>query len=110
MKIKLIAIASLLLLCWLGVSCTSSQDFNSRLSLIIKPYRFSIAKWESVTIPHEVNQWIFNRYEKNDDEAHMVIEYFSSIKRIKTLGSEIQAINTGNGQGDSAPLEAELNM
>ena len=110
MKIKLIAIASLLLFSWLGVSCASSQDFNSRLSLIIKPYRFSIAKWELVTVPHEVNQWIFNRYERNDDEAHMVTKYFSSIKRIKTLKTEIQGINTGDGQGASASLEAELNM
>lgn len=112
MKIRLIAIAiaSLLLVYWLGGSCASSQDFNSRLSLIIKPYRFSIAKWESVAIPYEVNQWIFNRYEKNDDEVHMVTEYFSSIKRIKTLKSEIQAINTGDGQGEPDSLEAELNM
>ncbi len=110
MKIKLIAIVSLLLVYWLGGSCASSQDFNSRLSLIVKPYRFSIAKWESVAIPHEVNQWIFNRYQRNDDEAHMVAEYFSSIKRIKTLKSEIQAINAGNRQDDSASLEAELNM
>ena len=111
MKIKLIAIviASLLLVSWLGGSCAPSQDFNSRLGLIIKPYRFSIAQWESVAIPHEVNQWIFNRYQRNDDEADRVTEYFSSIKRIKTLKSEIQAINTGDGQGDSALLEAELN-
>ncbi len=109
MKIKLIAITSLLLVSWLGVSCAPGQDFDSRLSLIVKPYRFSIAQWELVAIPHEVNQWIFNRYQRNDDEAHMVTEYFSSIKRIKTLKSEIQVINTVDGQGDSALLEAELN-
>lgn len=111
MKIKLIAlvIASLLLVSWLGVSCVSNQDFNSRLSLIVEPYRFSIVEWELNAIPHEVNQWIFNRYQGNDDEAHMVTEYFSSIKRIKTLKSEIQAISTGDGQGDSVLLEAELN-
>jgi len=110
LKIKLIAIASLLLVCWLGGSCTSSQDFDAHLSSIVKPYRFSITKWESVAILHEVNQWIFSRYEKDDDEVHMVTEYFSSIERIKTLKSEIQAINAGNRQGDSASLEAELNM
>ena len=109
MKTKLIAIASLLLVSWLGVSCASSQDFNSRLSLIVKPYRFSIAQWELNAIPHEVNQWIFNRHERNDDAAHIVTEYFSFIKRIKTLKSEIAAIDTGDGQGDSALLEAELN-
>ncbi len=109
MKIKLIAIVSLLLVSWLGGSCASSQDFNSRLSSIVKPYRFSIAKWESVAIPREVSRWIFSRYERDDDEAHMVTEFFSSIERIKTLKSEIQSINAGNRQGDSASLESELN-
>jgi len=109
LKIKLIAIASLLLLCWLGGSCALSRDFDVRLSSIVKPYRFSIAKWESVAIPREANQWIFSRHEKTDDEVSVVTEYFSSIERIKALRSEIQAINAGNKQGDSAPLEAELN-
>ena len=84
-------------------------DFDNCLSSIVKPYRFSIAKWESVAIPHEINQWIFDSYEKSDDEVHMVTEYFSSVERIKTLKSEIQAINAGDRQGDSALLEAELN-
>jgi len=84
-------------------------DFDNCLSPIVKPYRFSIAKWESVAIPHEINRWIFDSYEKSDDEVHMVTEYFSSVERIKTLKSEIQAINAGNRQGDSASLEAELN-
>jgi predicted nucleic acid-binding Zn-ribbon protein len=109
LKIKIIAIASLLLLYWLGGGCASSRDFDARLSSIVKPYRFSIAQWESVAIPREINQWIFNRYKKSGDEVHMVTEFFSSIERIKTLKSEIQAINAGTRQGDSAPLEAELN-
>jgi len=109
LKIKLIAIASLLLVCWLSGGCASSRDFDARLSSIVKPYRFSIAKWESVAIPREVNQWIFSRYKKSDDEIGVVAEYFSSIERIKTLKSEIQAINAGTRQGDSVPLEAELN-
>jgi len=75
----------------------------------VKPYRFSIARWESVAIPHEVNRWIFDSYKKSDDEVRTVTEYFSSVERIKTLKLEIQAINTGSRQGDSASLEAELN-
>ncbi len=110
MKIKLLTIASLLLACLLGGSCASNRDFDARLGSIVKPYRFSIAKWESAAIPHEVKQRIFDSYEKSDDEVHMVTEYFSSVERIKTLKSEIQAINAGNKQGDSASLEAEFNM
>ncbi len=108
MKIKLIAVLSLLLVC-LGGSCAPTRDFNSYLSSIVKPYRFSIMKWEFRTIPREVNQWIFGRYEKIDDEVHTVTEYFSSIERIKTLKSEIDAINADNREGDLASLEAELN-
>jgi hypothetical protein len=75
----------------------------------VKPYRFSIAKWESVAILHEVNQWIFSRQEKIDDKIGMVTEYFSSTERIKTLKSEIEAANAGSGESDLASLEAELN-
>lgn len=111
MKTKLIAlaIAGLLLVSWLGVSCASSQDFNSRLSLIVKPYRFSIARWELNTIPNEVNQWIFSRSEEFDDEIGVVTEYFVFVERIKTLKAEIQSADTSDGQGDSALLEANLN-
>jgi len=110
LKIKLIAIASLLLVSWLGGSCASSQDFDAHLNLIVKPCRFSIAKWELNAIPREVNRWIFSRSEEIDDEIGVVTEYFAFVERIKTLKSEIQAINAGNRQGDSASLEAELNM
>ena len=110
MKIRLIATASLLSLCLLSGSCASTQDFDAHLSSIVKPYRFSIVKWESRAIPHEANQWIFGSYEKIDDEVLMVTEYFSTIEQIKALESEIEAISAGNEQGDLASLEAELNM
>ncbi len=109
MEIKLIAIVSLLLVCLLGGSCAPARDFDSRLSSIVRPYRFSIMKWELRTIPREANQWIFGRYEKIDGEVHTVTEYFSAIERIKTLKSEIDAINADNREGDLASLEVELN-
>ena len=109
LKIKLIAVLSLLLVCSVGASCAPARDFNSCLRSIVKPYRFSIMKWEFRTIPHEVNQWIFGRYEKIDDEVHTVSEYFASIERIKTLKLEIDALNADNRQGDLASPEAELN-
>ena len=110
MKIRLIATASLLSLCLLGGSCASTQDFDAHLSSIVKPYRFSIVKWESRAIPREVNQWISGSRQKIDDEVLTVTEYFSTIEQIKALESEIGAINAGNEPGDLASLEAELNM
>ncbi|MFC1950728.1 hypothetical protein ACFLWD_03615 [Chloroflexota bacterium] len=109
MKIKLITITGLLLFCLCGGGCTPKQDFDNYLSSIVKPYRFSITRWESRAIPREVNQWIFDKYEKSDDEVNRVTEYFSFIEQIKTLESEIQTINAGNRQGDLASLEVELN-
>ncbi len=84
-------------------------NFDSSLRSIVKPYRFSIVKWESRTIPQEVKRWIFGRYEKVDDEVRTVAEYFSLVERIKSLKSGIEAVNVGRGQGDLASLETELN-
>jgi len=75
----------------------------------VKPYRFSIARWESRTIPDEVNRLVFGKREKVDDKVGVVIEYFSLFERIKSLKSEIAAIDAGNKSGDLASLEAELN-
>jgi hypothetical protein len=75
----------------------------------VKPHRFSIVKWEFKTIPYEAKQWLFGKHEKNDDQTDMVAEYFSLVERIRSLESEIEAINSDNRQGDLASVEAELN-
>ncbi len=106
---KPIILTSLLLLCLISGSCAPSQDFDAQLNSIVKPYLFSIAWWESRTIPHEVSQWFFGRQEKIDDEMGVVTEYFSATERIKTLKSEIDADNAGYQESDLASLEAELN-
>ena len=109
MKVELIAVAGLLLFCFLGISCTPSRDFNTRLSSIVRPYRFSFAGWEFNTIWSEAKQVIFGREKKVEGEIDKVTEYFAIVDQSKTLKSEIEAIKTGNKQGDLASLEAELN-
>jgi len=86
-----------------------TRGFDASLSSIVKPYRFSIMKWESRAIPREAKQRIFGSHKKNENEVSVVTEYFSNIDQIETLESEIKAINTGNKQGDLASLEVELN-
>ena len=105
----LIIATGMLSVIFLSGSCTPAPGFDNRLKSIVKPHRFSIAKWEFRTLPYEVNQWIFDGPEKIDDEVGIVTEYFLYVERIKTLKSEIEAINAGKGQGDLASLEAELN-
>lgn len=109
MEIKLVVTVSLLLACLLGGSCTLPRDFDSCLRSIVKPYRFSVMKWEFWSIPREVNQLISGKYKLPDDEVNTVTDYFATAERIKTLKSEIDAINVGNKEGDLASLEAELN-
>jgi len=75
----------------------------------VKPYRFSIVKWESRAIPQEINRLVCGRHEKVDDEVHVVTEYFPLTEQIKTLNSKIEAINRGDEHGDLASLKAELN-
>ena len=101
-------VISLLSLCLLSGSC-SPRNFDSSLKSIVKPYHFSIAQWEFRAIPDEVNSLIFGKHEKVDDEFGVVTEYFTLVEQIKSLESEIAAINAGNKSGDLASLEAELN-
>jgi len=105
LRLKLIVI-SLLLLCLFGGSCIP-KGFNSQLGSIVKPYRFSIARWESRTIIQEAKQWLSGKHRENG-QTDAVVEYFSLVERIKSLESKIAAINAGNKQGNLASLEAEL--
>ena len=106
---KPIIFTVILLVYLLSGSCAPSRDFDAHLNSLVKPYLFSIARWELRAIPQEVKQWVFGRQEKIDDEIRVVTEYFSATERIRELESEIAVANAGNGGSDSASLEAELN-
>ena len=106
---KATILISLLLVCLLSSSCAPGRDFDDHLNSIVKPYLFSIAGWESRAILHEVNQWTSGRQEQIDEATSMVREYFLLAERVKTLKSEVETDNDGNGENDLALLEAELN-
>jgi hypothetical protein len=109
LRIKLIAIASLVLICFLGGGCTRAQDFDDHLGLIVEPYIFNIVEWESKAIPQEASKWLSGGSEQIDDEIRIVTEYFTSLEQMGVLRVELEAINAGHRQGDSASLEAKLN-
>ncbi|MFC1908660.1 hypothetical protein ACFLXD_02145 [Chloroflexota bacterium] len=85
----------------LNGSCAFDRDFNSRLHTITKPYGFNIVKWELSAIAAS--------FSRVNVEADNVAEYFSTGNQIKTMKSNIEAINTGHSEGDLVSLEAELN-
>ena len=108
MSIKLIAMIGLMLVCFLGIGCAPIRGFDSSLKSIVESYRFSILKWEFKVLPAEVSKALFGKQEKVDEEVQVVTEYFLLIERIKTLNTKIEAINRSDGQGELAPLKAEL--
>jgi len=91
-----------------STGCTTTPDFDKRLRTIVKPYNFSLVAWEVKTIPHEANQLILSRRDKPTDEVQVVTDHFPIVKRIRTLKSQIQAIDHGAWQGNSSQLETEL--
>jgi hypothetical protein len=103
-------VIALSLLSLLLSGCVPSQDFDSRLGSIVNPHRFSTVKWESSAIPHEIRQWAWGSFSRVDDEAKLVTEYFSAVRRIKALESAVRAANADNKQGDLAALEEELSV
>ena len=108
MKIKAIVTISLILVYLLGTNCTATRDFDNPVDSIVKPHRFSIVNWESKTLFNEIRELIADKSEKTEDDLALVTEYYSLVERIKTLKSQINAINTANEQGDLALLKAEL--
>ena len=88
--------------------CAPASDFDARLNPFVTPYRFSIAGWEWQTIIEQAKDWYSGRKIQVDDETRVVIEYFDTVKRIKTLQSEIAAANAKNDSGTSTRLSDEL--
>jgi len=64
LRLKLTVI-SLLSLCLSVGGCTPAPNFDRQLGAIIKPYHFSIVKWESKTIANEAKLWFRGKHGEN---------------------------------------------
>ena len=105
---RLIIIIGLVLVISLNGGCTPVWGFDSHLSSIVKPYRFSIASWELKTLLDRSSQ--SSSEEAVEDEPSQVTKYFSLVERINALKSEIKAIDSGDRSGDSTSLKTELSV
>ncbi|MFC2022612.1 hypothetical protein ACFLTL_00400 [Chloroflexota bacterium] len=88
--------------------CAPVDDFDRSLKAIVEPYAFSIIGWELVSLPQEIDEWLFVRPDTAVDDVDTVTGYFASVERIKALESVIAAVRSGDRQGDAIFLEAEL--
>jgi len=88
-------VVSLILICLSISGCAADRDFDDCLRSIVKPYRFSLTKWEFKTLPGEVKQSLFGKPEKFDDEISVVADYFA-------LNEQIRKLEAGREQGDAS--------
>jgi hypothetical protein len=102
LKLKLVLI-SLLLLCLLGVGCSSAQDFDSHLNSIVDSYRFNWVMWELESLCYEIGQWFFSDHIEPEEQPATVIEYFELGEQIRSLEWQIAV---GSEEVDQTELES----
>ncbi len=108
-KIRRVLLLGVLLASLFSLSCTTDRDFDNRLKAITMPFHFSTAGWELNVVLDSVRDAFAGGDKETGGDVSKVIEFSSSVERIRTLKSEIEIIKSGNRQGDLTSLEAELN-
>ena len=88
--------------------CTTDKNFNSRLDTIVKPYRFSIVRWELDNLFGNQEWAGSGEAFEGESRNNPVTGYFKLVDRIKALEAELQAIQTGNKTGDLVSIEKEM--
>jgi len=82
--------------------CAVRPDLDRSLNSIVKPYRFSIARWE-------LNSLLSGGSSRSaDEDTGAVKEYFTLVEEIKALESEIEAAGAEGGEGNPGLPEVEL--
>jgi hypothetical protein len=87
-RLLLILFTVIVLLCG---NCRPNHTLNGSVNQIVTPYRFNLARWEIDTLTQEINKSTLNEASSNDNA--IVEEYFSIIRRIYDLSSEIENNN-----------------
>jgi hypothetical protein len=108
--VRVIVILGMLLVSVLGTGCQRASEFDDRLKAIVKPYEFSILRWELSQIlgrPEPATRQGEPGAAKGND-SELVSEYFSLVHQTRAVQQEINAIANGNREGDLAARMAEL--
>jgi hypothetical protein len=108
--VRVIVTLGTLLVSVLGTGCQRASEFDDRLKAIVKPYEFSILRWELSQIlgrPETVTQQGEPGSAKGND-SELASEYFSLVHQTRAVQQEINAIASGNREGDVAARLAEL--
>ena len=107
LRIKIIALAGMLFLGFIGGGCGSSSGFHARVDSIVQPYNFSVAQWQYQTIIQQVTQAIEERdEEKYEGGSDDVRAYFSLVRGLKNATSRFRA--SVKGSEDAGIYAAEM--
>jgi hypothetical protein len=107
-KTVLLGAICLFILDLLNTGCAPSNNFDSRLNEIIKPYRFSIVRWEIEAISYELEDFVFGVDDETADDSPLVLEYFSLSQQISELEWQIEISGNSIEPDELKLLEGQL--
>jgi hypothetical protein len=83
-------------------------DFDDRLNAMVKPYAFSLIRWEVQAITGEVDEQLIHPQTGNFQDSAQVERYFALIDEAGAVRQQIEMIRSGLAAGDAAALQAQL--
>ncbi|MDD4873731.1 MAG: hypothetical protein PHE15_01985 [Dehalococcoidales bacterium] len=107
LKIKLLGVI-LLITCILTGCYPQSSNFTTSLNEIVKPYRFSLIKWELNALSYEIEDFILDNDKYTANDSPVVIEYFAFTNTIRGLEYHISLVKDGIETGDLISLQNQL--
>jgi hypothetical protein len=91
--------------------CRASANFDSQLSAVVSPYRFSITSWEVKSLSRVVDEAFSHKDTATPDQSQTVVDYFAVMDGINAKQQAIEAIASGLMSGDvTTHLNALLSL
>ncbi len=98
----------LVLVALLAGACSSAPSFDQQLGLVVKPYQFSILRWQLGQVLRTRSGPPTEEVAADGEDSDFVLHYFQLVSQTRALRREINAIATGGRQGDLEALLEEL--
>jgi predicted nucleic acid-binding Zn-ribbon protein len=106
LKYRAIIVVLVLLLAVIGADCTPRNDVNSRINVIVKTERFSIAGWEFSTLIGELKQ-PKSKATSDEDKINTVKQYFEITKQLNALKAAQKTDSSLQAQKDALESNVE---
>jgi len=98
----------LLLAALLVSACRAAPSFDQRLGAVVKPYQFSILRWQWGQVLGRPSGADPGEVADEGQESDFVLRYFDLVRQTRALRRETNAIATGGRPGDLAAALQDL--